>query len=410
MAKVLYLTHRMPFPPNKGDKITTYNFLRHLASKHEVVLGAFVDSEADWAHVDELKRFCVETKLIALHPLRQRLWSARALLQGLSISEVYHRSRALQAWVDEAVPRHGIRTALAYCSAMAPYLAGPRFAGLRRVTHYADVDSEKWQTYAQTQRGPMAWVYGREARTLLQLERRMSAQYDITSFISDADAQLYQRLAPEVAARVRVVPNGVDTDYFTPDAPFDNPYPTGTAAIVFTGAMDYWPNADAVSWFAQDVLPLVQQQQQQHQLRAGTRGDPAEFWIVGSNPGAEVRKLAERAGVKVTGRVADVRPYIAHAAAVVAPLRVARGTQNKVLEAYAMARPVVLSRAAANGLQAMSFIGDNTHDDPVAMAAAVLRAMDQPRRFDAARAYVMERYSWAHAFGLLDQALAPESA
>jgi sugar transferase (PEP-CTERM/EpsH1 system associated) len=394
MAKVLYLTHRMPFPPDKGDKITTYNFLRHLASKHEVVLGAFVDSEADWSHVDELKRFCVETRLIALHPLRQRLWSARALLQGLSISEVYHRERTLQAWVDEAVPRHGIRTALAYCSAMAPYVAGPRFAGLRRVTHYADVDSEKWQTYAQTQRGPMAWVYAREARTLLQMERRMSAQYDITSFVSDADARLYQRLAPEVAERVRVVPNGVDTDYFTPDADHDNPYPAGSAAIVFTGAMDYWPNADAVSWFAQDVLPLVRQRQPQ-----------AELWIVGSNPGAELRKLAERAGVKVTGRVPDVRPYIAHAAAVVAPLRVARGTQNKVLEAFAMARPVVMSSAAANGLQAMPFIAEHTDDEPAAMAAAVVQAMGRPPRFEAARAYVMERYSWAHAFGLLDEAL-----
>lgn len=394
MAKVLYLTHRMPFPPDKGDKITTFNFLRHLAAHHEVYLGAFVDSEADWEHVDKLKTYCAETKLIKIDPLRQRAYSTLAFLQGASISEVYHRDSELQAWVDRTVQRHGIRTGLAYCSAMAPYLAGPKFANLRRVTHYADVDSEKWKTYAETKRPPMSWVYGREARTLLALERGMSQQYDITSFVSDADAALYRQLAPESAAKVRVIPNGVDTDYFSPEVAFETPYAPGTQAIVFTGAMDYWPNADAVVWFANEVFPLVRQQLPQ-----------AQFWIVGSKPGAEVKKLESIAGVHVTGRVPDVRPYLAHAGAVVAPLRVARGTQNKVLEAYAMARSVVMTSAAANGLLPADFIAANTHDEPPAMARAVAQALAQPPRFDAARQYVMDQYSWAYAFGLLDDAL-----
>ena len=184
MAHVLYLTHRMPYPPDKGDKITTFNFLRHLAAHHTVHLGCFVDSEEDWAQADKLKTWCAETKLIRIDPLRQRAWSALALLQGASISEVYHRNRELQAWVDGTVQRHDIRTALAYCSAMAPYVAGPKFTGLRRVTHYADVDSAKWKTYAETKGLPMSWVYGREARTLLDLERRMSAQYDVTPSVS----------------------------------------------------------------------------------------------------------------------------------------------------------------------------------------------------------------------------------
>jgi len=295
--------------------------------------------------------------------------------------------------VDGTVQRHGIRNGLAYCSAMAPFLADPRFAQMRRVTHYADVDSEKWNTYAQTKRPPMSWVYGREARTLLALERRMSAQYDITSFVSDADAALYRQLAPESAAKVRVIPNGVDTDYFSPDVPFDSPYAADTQAIVFTGAMDYWPNADAVVWFANEVFGLVRQQLPQ-----------AQFWIVGSKPGAEVKKLEGIPGVNVTGRVPDVRPYLAHAGAVVAPLRVARGTQNKVLEAYAMARSVVMTSAAANGLLPADFIAQNTYDEPPAMAAAVARALRQPPRFDAARQYVMDKYSWAYAFGLLDEA------
>ena len=394
MADILYLAHRMPYPPDKGDKITTFNFLRHLASRHQVFLGAFVDDEDDWQHVEKLKSYCAEVKLIGIQPLRQRLLSARALLSGASISETYHRSGALQAWVNETVAHRGIHTGLAYCSAMAPYLAGPAHRGLRRVTHYADVDSAKWATYAQTQRGPMAWVYGREARTLLALERRMSAAYDITSFVSDADAALYRGLAPEVAERVRVIPNGVDTDYFSPDIAFDSPFAAGEQAIVFTGAMDYWPNADAVVWFAQQVLPRLRQQQ-----------PSARFWIVGSKPGREVQKLAALEGVHVTSRVPDVRPYIAHAGAVVAPLRVARGTQNKVLEAYAMARPVVLTGAAANGLRAATFVAEHTHDDPAALATAVLQALARPPRLAEARRYVIDHYSWQHAFGLLDEAL-----
>lgn len=396
MADILYLTHRMPFPPDKGDKITTFNFLRHLAARHRVHLGAFVDSESDWQHLEPLQAYCAEVKLIGIKPLQRKLLSTRALLQGASISEIYHRSSELQAWVDDTVPRHGIRHGLAYCSAMAPYLAGPKFTQMRRVTHYADVDSEKWKTYAGTQRGPMAWVFGREARTLLSLERRMSAHYDITSFVSDADAALYQRLAPEIAHKVRVIPNGVDTDYFTPELTHESPYKADQPAIAFTGAMDYWPNADAVIWFARDIFPGVRQMQPK-----------AQFWIVGSQPGNEVQKLAALPGVHVTGRVPDVRPYLAHAGAVVAPLRVARGTQNKVLEAFAMARPVVMTRAAANGLLPASFIADLAQDEPTAMARAVTRALSRPGHFETARKYVLENYSWAHAFGLLDNALLP---
>lgn len=394
MADVLYLTHRMPFPPDKGDKITTFNFLRHLAAHHRVYLGCLVDSEADWQHVEELKTYCADIKLIGIRPLPRRIWSTQALLRGQSLTQAYYRSAELQAWIDDVVPRRGIRHALAYCSAMAPYLAHERFASIRRVTHYADVDSEKWNTYAKTHRGLMGWVYGREGRTLLALERAMSGVYDVTSFISDADAALYRRLAPAVGQRVRVIPNGVDTGYWDPALPFDSPYPAGSRPIVFTGAMDYWPNADAVHWFATEVFPLIR-----------AKVPDAQFCIVGSNPSRQVTELAGNPGVTVTGRVPDVRPYLAHAGAVVAPLRVARGTQNKVLEAYAMARPVVLTSAAANGLLPAPFIAEATHDAPVDQARAVCQALDSGPRFDAARQYVMDKFSWAYAFSLLDDAL-----
>jgi sugar transferase (PEP-CTERM/EpsH1 system associated) len=394
MAKILYLVHRTPFPPDKGDKITTFNLLRHLGTKHQVYLGAFVDDPADWQHTKELQRHCAEVKLVGIDPRWRKLASARAVLGSASISEVYHRSGELQAWVDQTMAGQGIDAVLAYCSAMAPFAASPRWAGKPRVTHYADVDSQKWVAYAEKKSGPMAWVYGREARTLLHLEREMSKAYDVTSFVSDADAELYRTLAPESAAKVRVIPNGVDTDYFDPGIAFDPPFKPDERAIVFTGAMDYWPNVDAVVWFAKEVLPLVRAQ-----LPA------ARFWIVGSKPAAEVQALAALDGVSVTGRVPDVRPYIAASAAVVAPLRVARGVQNKVLEAYAMARNVVLSPGASGGLRPEPFIQASVFDSAADTAAGVLKAIAAPPRFDAARDYVMRNYAWAAAFTELDRAL-----
>ena len=257
MANLLYLVHRMPFPPDKGDKITTFNFLRHLGAKHSVFLGAFVDDRADWQHAAELKRWCADVKLVGIDPRWRKLASSRALLGSASISEVYYRSRELQAWVDQTMQERKIDGVLAYCSAMAPFVAAPQRSRCPRVTHFADVDSQKWLAYAHSKGGVMGRVYAREAKALLRLERAMSRAYDVTSFVSDADAALYRTLAPESAQKVRVIPNGVDTDYFDSALELPPPFTDGERAIVFTGAMDYWPNVDAVQWFAKDVLPLV---------------------------------------------------------------------------------------------------------------------------------------------------------
>ncbi len=394
MANVLYLAHRIPYPPDKGDKIATFNFLRHLARGNRVHLGAFVDDEADWQHAAKVREYCADLKLVGIRPLPRKLWSARGLLTGQSFTELYYRSADMQRWVDRVCADAQIDAVFAYCSAVAPYAASARWRQAARLAHFTDVDSEKWRSYAQGKSGLARWLYAREGERLLALERRMSALYDTTSFISDAEVALFARLAPEASGRLRVIPNGVDTDYFDPDLPHENPYPAATPSIVFTGAMDYWPNADAVSWFAHEVLG---------QVRAAL--PTAEFWIVGSKPTPEVQALATLAGVRVTGRVPDVRPYVAHAGAVVAPLRIARGTQNKVLEAYAMARDVALTSAAANGLRPAPFIAAATHDEPAALAGQVLRMLRNPPRSDTARRYVMDEFSWAHAFSLLDQGL-----
>src|SRR3569623_858504 len=248
MKELLFLAHRIPYPPNKGDKLRSYNLLKQLGRDYRVPLGAFIDEADDWRHVEAA-------------------------------------------------------------------------AGRRRVMDFVDIDSDKWQQYAEARRWPLSWVYRREARTLLQYERAVAATFDASVFVSDSEADLFKRLAPECAARVWSIHNGVDTAYFDPVQSFTPPYPLYEKPIVFTGAMDYWANVEAVNWFAREVFPVVR-----------AADEEARFYIVGARPAAEVQALRRLPGVIVVGAVDDIRPYLAHAALAVAPLRIARGVQNKVLE------------------------------------------------------------------------------
>jgi sugar transferase (PEP-CTERM/EpsH1 system associated) len=239
-------------------------------------------------------------------------------------------------------------------------------------------------------------AYSREASALFSLERKVAASFDATLFVSDAEADLFRRLAPESANRVHGVANGVDIDYFDPRGDHADPFPAGIQPIVFTGAMDYWPNVDAVSWFAHDVMPRLIQ------------FDRLRFYIVGSNPSPVVQALAADPRIVVTGRVEDVRPYLAHAALAVAPLRVARGIQNKVLEAMAMARPIVASPAALEGLGAAAARALVEAQSPEDFAAAVQRLLtgdEGPALGAAAAACARESYGWPRSLARLDDLL-----
>jgi sugar transferase (PEP-CTERM/EpsH1 system associated) len=339
---LLFLAHRLPYPPNKGDKIRSFHLLRHLANGYRVFLGAFVDTPEDAQHADALREYCEEVMVLRLRPGPAKLASLRGLLQGQPLTVPYYWRRALAVWVDRTIARVGIQRALVFSSAVAPYLMGGSHAGLRRVIDFVDVDSDKWAQYAETTGRATRWIYRREALRLLQLERRIAAEFDGSVFVSAAEAALFRKLSPESADKVSFVYNGVDRVYFDPERPLPNPYVDGHHPVVFTGAMDYWPNVDAVCWFAEQVLPTVR------------RAEPrAIFYVVGARPAPAVQRLARLPGVRVTGHVADVRPYLRHATAVVAPLRIARGIQNKVLEAMAMARPTVVTPAALEGIDAV---------------------------------------------------------
>jgi sugar transferase (PEP-CTERM/EpsH1 system associated) len=394
VAKVLYLTHRIPYPPDKGDKIATWHILRHLAARHQVYLGSFVDDPEDWQYEAKMRGLCADVLLRPIHPTRRRLRSLSAFLTGESISAVYYRDRPMRDWVERTIREQGIRHAVLYSSPVVQYVAGEDGRGLRRVAHFSDVDSEKWRQYGAARRGPVGWVYRREADKLLAFEARMAGEVEATAFVTEADAELFRKLAPQVADRVGVIENGVDTAYFDPAQPFDDPYPDGGPVIVFTGVMDYWANVDAVQWFATEVLPRVQ---------ASLPG--ARFAIVGSRAGADVQALASRPGVIVTGRVPDVRPYLRHAALSVAPMRIARGTQNKVLEAFSMAKPVLMTSGAAEGLRPAEWLAAQVVDDPARFAELAVEVLRRPAERPSARDYVLANYSWDAHLQRLDRML-----
>lgn len=403
MPRLLFLSHRIPYPPEKGEKIRAWHMLGHLADRFEVEAGFLVDDPADLAHIPVLERRCAA---ISWRPVLGR-WrtAARALLRtrpGLPLSLGWFHEPGLFGWAQQGLAARRYDAVLVYSSAMAPYAMGPaaRASGARRVLDMVDVDSEKWRAYAAGAPPPMRQVWAREARTLLAFERRAARDFDRTLLVSAEEARRFAELAPEAAARLDHVDNGVDLARFDPGRDWPSPYPEGSApAFVFTGSMGYRPNVEAVAWFASEVLP---------RLRAAPPGGlPApDFWIVGANPAPAVLALRDRPGVHVTGAVADVRPYLAHAAAAVAPLRIARGIQNKVLEAMAMARPVVASPQAFEGVRATPGRDLLVADGAAAMAAALSEILTggHPGLGAAARAAVMAGHDWTATLRRLDAA------
>lgn len=395
---LLFLAHRIPYPPNKGDKIRSFHLLKHLAAHYRIYLGAFVDDPADWAHHDALQAYCSEVKLIGIRPFRRKLLSLRGLLTGEALSLPYYRHAGMRAWVRRIRREAQPSLALAFSSPTAQYLLQPRGAKMQRIADFVDVDSQKWQAFGQQHRGPLGWLYRREARRLLEFERRTAAALDRTLFVSDAEAALFRRLAPACSAQVSALYNGVDSDYFAPDPRLVNPYTSGQAVLVFTGAMDYWANVDAVVWFAEQVFPAIRQQLPQ-----------AGFVIVGGKPASAVTDLARQPGIQVTGAVPDVRPYVQHAHAAVAPMRIARGIQNKVLEAMAMAKPVLATPAAMEGIDAPPRLRELVTDDAVTMAHQAVALLNRTAASDygaAGRQLVQGQYAWPAQLAGLDRLLA----
>jgi sugar transferase (PEP-CTERM/EpsH1 system associated) len=392
MRELLFLVHRIPFPPNKGDKIRSFHILRHLSRSFRVHLGTFVDDPADWRYVDEVRRYCGELCVLPLDPSRAKLRGLRGLLDGRALSLPYYDRPAMRAWVERIVRERPLAGVLVFSSAMAQYV--DRYGDLRRVIDFVDVDSDKWRQYAARKPWPLSWLYAREGERLLAFDRNIATHFDHGLFVSAEEAALFRSLAPEAADKVDALENGVDVEFFDPDLHFDNPYTHEAEVIVFTGAMDYWANADAVSWFAREVFGRIRECRAQ-----------AVFYIVGARPTQEVKDLERLQGVTVTGAVPDVRPYLAHARLAVAPLRIARGVQNKVLEAMAMSRSVLASPAAVEGIDirpGLDLSVADSVDDWLRSAVAALDGTGLPLPSIANRPFVTDRYGWARSLSRLD--------
>lgn len=336
MKKIIYLAHRLPFPPNKGDKIRSYHILKYLRSKYEVYLGTFVDDPDDEKYIPDIKKtyqhVCID---------RPKLSTAitRSLLARQSISEALYYSKRLESWIAELIQTETIDAMICFSSAMGQYALKFKDRIKTHIVDYVDVDSEKWRAYSINRLFPLNLVYLREAKKLLSLEMKIAKSVHASLFVTEEERRLFETLT-HLPERTHAIYNGVDIDYFNPALHFENPYHDDNLNIVFTGRMDYWPNVEAVQWFCSNVFKAIQ-----------NTLPNIKFYIVGAKPTKAVKNLSSISNVIVTGQVSDIRPYLKYATVSVAPLQIARGVQNKVLEAMAMCTPMVVSEPALTGIQ-----------------------------------------------------------
>ena len=389
MGDLLFLAHRVPFPPDRGDKIRSYNILRHLAARHRIHLATFADDEADVAAAEALRPMVAKLH-VELRTRSKGVSAALGLAKRSAMSVAAFGSRGMSGFVDRVLADEPIDHVYVFSGQMAQYAPADR----PFVMDFVDMDSRKFADYAHRANGPMRWVWQREAKRLFHFERETARRAVVSLFVSEAEASLFRGRTKLSADCVQVLENGIDLDSYAPLPHVREAIPL----IVFTGQMDYPPNVEAAAGFARDALPLIR-----------ARHPQARFAIVGRKPAPSLTALDGRDGVIVTGEVPDVRPWLTRADVVVAPLGIARGVQNKILEAMAMARPVVASPQAHEGIDAEPGRDLIVADGPAAQAAGVSDLLDDPVRGEAmgkaARARVEARYAWDARLAPLDAML-----
>ena len=389
MKTILYLCHRIPYPPNKGDKIRSFNEIKFLSRSGTIDLITLADDPEDMKYTDELKRYCRKVIVFPLNKNLSTLKGAVRLMTGQSISQGYFYKKEFQKAVDSLTAAHKYDAVICFSSPMAEYVfkSAKKMKDLAGtlIMDFCDLDSDKWNQYAEKKTFPLNLVYRMEARRLLDYEKKIHQNFDRSIFVSQTEADLFKAQFPE-AKNIDIIPNGVDHDYFNPEnisAAEENFAPV----ISFFGAMDYYANVDGALWFAEKILPLIKK-----------KIPDTLFYIVGSNPDPRLKALTADAGIKVTGFVEDIREYYARARVCVIPLRIARGVQNKVLEAMSMARPVVATPPAVQGISVSDPSLVSIAADPDRFAARVVDLLqDEPLRHAmgrAARNHIKQRFNW----------------
>jgi sugar transferase (PEP-CTERM/EpsH1 system associated) len=391
--RIFFIGQRVPFPPDRGDKITTYNEIRHLSTKHEVHVFCLADGRRDLDNIPGLRRYAKSVTAVPVVGWASKLRALDAMLAGKPLSVAAFNEAKLHDAVTRKFSELQPDLIIVYSCNVAQY--AEHFPQVPRIMQFAELDSSRWGQFARRSRLPMRWVYALEERRFFAYERHIARSFSHALVCTAAEQRDFERLIP--GAPVSLVGNGVDLDYFRSTGVAKRP-----GSIVFTGVMDYFPNIDAVVWFCDEVLPIVQQQI-----------PGAGLTICGSRPAAAVRRLAKRRGVTVTGRVPDTRPYMDEAELFIAPMRMARGIQNKLLEALAMGLPCVASQTAARGTVVQDGEGILAADDPEVFAEHVVRLLRdgafRAAMASKARATAEANYRWEAQLTRLDQVIASVS-
>ena len=432
---ILYICHRIPYPPNKGDKIRSFNEIKHLSKKHNISLACLVDNKKDLIHIDELKKYCTTVDYDVINPKWRKIKSLMYLFSRRPLSVLFFYSKKLQKAIDYRASSIKFDAVFAYSSPMAEYVfkskslsVHPEASGQdvrdvrtirtsvmtkqfehfeqakrlnslnspRLIMDFVDVDSDKWNMYSKYSSFPKSLIYKNEWKRLMKYEKRVGETFDTSVFVSDAEVKLFKSFAPDVKAVS--VPNGVDFAYFSTVQP-DNSSNSQQVNILFIGAMDYFPNEDGVLYFYKSIWPIVKSELPQ-----------ARFYIVGSNPSNKIKIISKRdRNVIVTGYVNDIRDYLSMANIFVAPLRIARGVQNKVLEAMASGLPVVATPQAVQGLETKLHDKNGylfIEDSPLKFTERIIVLTEKPLNGGASQKrelFLKQRYNWEENMALMER-------
>lgn len=383
---ILYICHRFPYPPKRGGKIRPFNMIRHLAQSHKVTVCSLSRSAMETAEAQGIAAHCAEFYIGQVNERVQTLRMVATLPTPITASSSYFHSAALARRINRLLAERRFDLIFVHCSSVAHYVQHVRH--VPKILDFGDMDSQKWLAYARYKPFPLSLGYWWEGRRLQAEEKRLARRFDFCTTTTRAEWETLTAYGIDTPSDW--FPNGVDSSFFMPS---DEPYDPDT--IVFIGRMDYYPNQQCMFDFCANVLPLLK-----------AKRPAVKLQIVGADPSPAVRKLSEIDGVTVTGSVPDVRPYVQRAALTVAPLRIARGTQNKILEAMAMGVPVVCTEVAAGGVDAVPGEHLLTGATAAEIAAAVLRILGDPgeraRLAHAGRTRVLLHHAWSSSMKRLD--------
>ncbi len=437
---ILFLSHRIPYPPIKGDKIRSFNEIKYLSKKNNLYLGFLIDDKGDLIYLDELRKYCLSLDYDVITPHFQKLITLPSIIAHKPLSVQYFYSKNLQEAIDKRLTKSHIDVIICFSSSMAEYVFRSKFNNvptlnvkneLRRpkqlkstdgiirqkgfndfrriklIMDFVDIDSDKWLQYSKYAGFPHSLIYRLEGHRLAKYERKVALSFDHSVFVSNNEIELFRKQNPHIE-NVTAIPNGIDFEYFNPDLDYNESARMGNGdinhrvsatnqnpIIIFTGAMDYFANIDGVKWFANEVLPLVK-----------GRIRDVIFYVVGSKPTKEVRTLGKKDGIVVTGFVSDIRKYLAKATVFVAPLRIARGIQNKILEAMAMGIPVVATPQASEGIQGRAgkdLLVEQKAEDFANRVVKLIKDTSLREYFrNNAKSLLEDKYSWRKNLKILE--------